>query len=188
MPKRLFALQPQIDCDLFAMWHQVIFYWTLVARHLARCFETSPQLRPPPTPLPDSISAADYQISLSAAQQNQIREIFELFDTDGGGYIDKKELQFAMSALGFQSDTQLKEKKSETANLMDAILSDGTVTLAEFSALMTGEVLGSNPYEELQAVFGALSMSDGEEKHDNLITLGKLQAACMKFGVSLPHV
>ncbi len=32
----------------------------------------------------------------------QIREIFELFDTDGGGSIDRGELDFAMSALGFQ--------------------------------------------------------------------------------------
>jgi Ca2+-binding EF-hand superfamily protein len=174
-----------VVCDLGETWDQVIFYWTLVARHLARCFETSPQLRPHPTPLPDSISASDYQISLSAAQQNQIREIFELFDTDGGGFIDKKELQFAMSALGFQAEAHLKEKKTETANLLDSILSDGTVTLAEFSALMTGEVLGSNPYEELQAVFAALSMSDGESRHDNLITLGKLQACCKKFEVSI---
>ncbi len=32
----------------------------------------------------------------------QIREIFDLFDTDGGGTIDRGELDFAMSALGFQ--------------------------------------------------------------------------------------
>ncbi len=167
------------------MWDQVIFYWTLVARHLARCFETDPHLRPPPTPLPDSISAADYQISLSAGQQNQIREIFELFDIDGGGYIDRKELQFALSALGFQEENQLKGRNAETANLLDSILSDGTVTLEEFSALMTGEVLGNNPYEELQAVFAALSMSDGENRHNNLITAGKLETACQKFEVSL---
>jgi Ca2+-binding EF-hand superfamily protein len=32
----------------------------------------------------------------------QIKEIFDLFDTDGGGYIDRRELDLAMVALGFQ--------------------------------------------------------------------------------------
>ena len=161
----------------------MVFYWTLVARQLARCFESKPQLRPSPTPLPDSISAADFQISLSSAQQNQIREIFELFDTDGGGFIDRKELQFALSALGFQQENQMKQRNTETADLLDSILSDGTVTLAEFTALMTGEVMGTNAYEDVQAVFAALSVSDGESRHNDLITLGKLEAACLKFEV-----
>jgi Ca2+-binding EF-hand superfamily protein len=155
----------------------------LVARQLALYFESNPQPRPSPTPLPDSNSAADYQISLSSAQQNQIREIFELFDTDGGGSIDKKELQFALSALGFQQENQMKQRNTETAVLLDSILSDGTVTLAEFTALMTGEVMGTNPYEDVQAVFAALSAPDGESRHNDLITLDKLAAACLKFGV-----
>jgi Ca2+-binding EF-hand superfamily protein len=129
------------------------------------------------------MSADDYQISLSLAQQNQIREIFELFDTDGGGSIDKKELQFALSALGFQPESKLKKANTETAELLDNILSDGTVTLAEFTALMTGEVMGASPYEEVQAAFAALSWPDGESRHDGLITLGKLEDACLKFEV-----
>ncbi len=32
----------------------------------------------------------------------QIKEIFDLFDTDGGGTIDRRELDLAMVALGFQ--------------------------------------------------------------------------------------
>jgi Ca2+-binding EF-hand superfamily protein len=39
---------------------------------------------------------------LSEAQAAQIKEIFYLFDTDGGGTIDTQELGFAMVALGFQ--------------------------------------------------------------------------------------
>ena len=33
----------------------------------------------------------------------QISEIFNLFDTDGGGTIDRGEIDFAMNALGFHS-------------------------------------------------------------------------------------
>ena len=40
-------------------------------------------------------------ISLSDQQLAQIREIFDLFDTDGGGSIDAKEMDAAMFALGF---------------------------------------------------------------------------------------
>ena len=46
----------------------------------------------------------DLQITLSEAEEAQIREIFDLFDTDGGGSIDKRELEIAMIALGFQSE------------------------------------------------------------------------------------
>jgi hypothetical protein len=39
---------------------------------------------------------------LSDAQEALIREIYYLFDTDGGGTIDMQELNCAMIALGFQ--------------------------------------------------------------------------------------
>jgi Ca2+-binding EF-hand superfamily protein len=77
------------------------------------------------------------RIALSEAQEAQIREIFDLFDTDGGGSIDRREMDFAMVALGFQSDGG--RANAETAQRIEAIVADGTVTLEEFSALMTGE-------------------------------------------------
>jgi Ca2+-binding EF-hand superfamily protein len=129
------------------------------------------------TPLPDSAKPVSLQISLSPAQQDQIRQIFELFDTDGGGSIDRSELEFAMTALGFHS------QNNHAANLLDTIAGDGRVTLVEFSSLMTGEVLGSNQIEDVQAVFAALSKPDEESRHNNLITLRKLQDACQKFKV-----
>ena len=180
--------------DLTEMSKQVIFYWTLVARHLSRSFDVNPDLRPRPTELPFFTKKASRQISLSDAQLNQIKEIFELFDTDGGGSIDRKELEFAMTALGFQSQasgSNLPHNKKTAAvtssnSLLDAIVSDGKVTLAEFVALMTGEVLGRNQYEEAQTVFAALCRADGEARHDSLVTLGKLEAACKDFGVRVP--
>lgn len=38
---------------------------------------------------------------LDAEQLEELREAFNLFDTDGGGSIDAKELKAAMRALGF---------------------------------------------------------------------------------------
>ncbi len=156
---------------------KVVFYWTLVARLLSRKFDAEPHRRPAPAPLPDSMKRASPQLLLSPAQNDQIREIFELFDTDGGGSIDRKELEFAMTALGFQS------RNDQAADLLDVIAGDGKVTLTEFSLLMTGEVLGRNQFEDVLVVFAALSKSDGESRHDNLITLSKLEGACLEFEV-----
>jgi hypothetical protein len=59
----------------------------------------------------------------------QISEIFNLFDTDGGGTIDMGELDFAMNALGFRS-TQAgsnDDKDNEAQAALDAIAADGSV-------------------------------------------------------------
>ena len=127
---------------------------------------------------------ANHQISLTKAQEDQISEIFALFDTDGGGSIDRKELEFAMMALGFQNQANQEMEAASSSSLLDSIAGDGRVTLSEFSALMTGEVLGRNQVEEAQTVFAALSRPDGEGRHDNLITFEKLEAACLEYGVS----
>ncbi len=163
---------------------QAIFFWTLVVRHLGRCFEKSPHLKPPPTPLDETLDIANVKAGtgLSSAQAAQIAEIFNLFDTDGTGSIDKREIQFALSALGFQ--TQEDEGKSqEEMETLDAIMGDGTATLEEFSALMTGEIGGHNPYEEARSAFALLSRPDGDRKYDGLITLSKLEAVCLEYQV-----
>ena len=45
-------------------------------------------------------------------QMQELREAFDLFDTDGSGTIDTKELQVALRALGFDSK---KEKVARPA-------------------------------------------------------------------------
>jgi len=39
---------------------------------------------------------------LTDEQKQEIKEAFDLFDTDGSGEIDAKELKVAMRALGFE--------------------------------------------------------------------------------------
>ena len=126
--------------------------------------------------------------ALSDAQATQIREIFELFDTDGGGCIDQRELQFAMTALGFQTkENHRATKHKEAMEVMDDLIGDGKVTLEEFSALMTGEISGQDPYEEARAVFTVLSRPDAERAHDGLITLNKLEDVCSEYKVPAPR-
>jgi hypothetical protein len=153
---------------------QAIFYWNLATRHLTRYFEIHPGRRPP-VPLSAAI-VAGHKIALSDGQAAQIKEIFDMFDTDGGGTIDRRELDFAMVALGFQKKGSGSKKQME---VLDSIVSDGQVTLEEFSALMTGELSGRDPAETLGSMFAVLS---GGSKR---ITLGSLNVACRAYAVSV---
>ncbi len=164
---------------------QAIFFWTLVVRQITRCFEQTPELQPPATPMGQAIDTSNYKTTeLSSTQADQIREIFELFDTDGGGCIDQKELQFAMTALGFQTqDNKRHDKHQEAVEVMNTLISDGKVTLEEFTALMTGELSGQDPYDEARSAFALLSRPDSNSQYDGLITFSKLEAVCRELQV-----
>ncbi len=154
-------------------------------RHISCCFEKKPGLRPPATPLGQAIDTTNYKkTALSSTQATQIREIFELFDTDGGGCIDQKELQFAMTALGFQTqENKRQDKHQEAMEVMNNLVDDGKVTLEEFTALMTGELDGQDLYEDARTAFALLSRPDSHSEHDGLITLSKLNAVCQELEV-----
>jgi Ca2+-binding EF-hand superfamily protein len=156
---------------------QTIFYWIYAARHLARCLDMNPHLRPPRQS--ESSPRKHRQILLSTAQKDRILEIFKLFDTDGGGTIDKKELDLAMAALGFKSKKQKRNYSSFSS--INTIIADGTVTLDQFNELMMGEINGRDPMELTLQVFDILSRNAGDGKNDGLITLDKLAAACREF-------
>ena len=64
-----------------------------------------------PSPAPFSLQAVGSarrdkgkgrSTGLTEEQKQEIREAFDLFDTDGSGTIDAKELKVAMRALGFE--------------------------------------------------------------------------------------
>ena len=157
-------------------------------RHLSCCFDKNPQLRPPPTPMAEEFDAANYcQPSLSSAQAAQISEIFNLFDTDGTGCIEQREIGFALSALGFQSKDNTW-KSQEELDAFESIMGDGKVTLEEFSTLMTGDIGGHGLYEEARIAFSVLSRPDGDSRNDGLITLNKLTAVCTEFQVRMPPI
>lgn len=50
--------------------------------------------------------------NLTNEQKEEIKEAFDLFDTEGSGKIDAKELKVAMRALGFEP------KKEEIRNII----------------------------------------------------------------------
>ena len=46
--------------------------------------------------------AKGYKQELTEAQQAEVKEAFDLFDTNGSGIIEVKELKVALRALGFE--------------------------------------------------------------------------------------
>jgi hypothetical protein len=149
----------------------------------------NPELEPPePLPPLPSDFVENHQIILSPSQMTQIADVFDLFDTDGGGSIDTKELDYALVALGFQSKIAKSAKARNDPTITHLLEGDGQVTLEEFSALMTGEVGGADPRDRLRAIFATLSREDTAKGgalagSPGLITLPKLETVCREFKV-----
>eukprot|EP00913_Durusdinium_trenchii_P001906 g1764.t1 len=78
---------------------------------------------------------------LTDEQKQEIKEAFDLFDTDGSGEIDSKELKVAMRALGFEP------KKEEIQKMISDVDDDGSGTIGyeEFLKMMTHKILNRDP-------------------------------------------
>ncbi|CAE8731886.1 unnamed protein product [Polarella glacialis] len=81
------------------------------------------------------------QKELTEEQKQEIKEAFDLFDTDGSGEIDSKELKVAMRALGFEP------KKEEIQKMISDVDDDGSGTIGyeEFLKMMTHKILNRDP-------------------------------------------
>merc|ERR1712216_973344 len=79
----------------------------------------------------------------------EIKEAFDLFDTDGSGEIDSKELKVAMRALGFEP------KKEEIQKVISDVDDDGsgTIEYEEFLKMMTHKILNRDPKDEILKAF-----------------------------------
>jgi Ca2+-binding EF-hand superfamily protein len=164
---------------------QVVFYWTLLARHVASYFDSNPGTAPALQSA--DVTSSPRSISMSTRQVAQIREIFELFDTDGGGTIDRQELLVAMHALGFKrvGVKSVGQQRGFGDNYLNAHGPDA-ITLEEFTALMKGEINGRDHLEDLRAIFSALEKENSpSDPRPGLVTLEKLQRACSKFHLQL---
>ncbi|KAJ3328317.1 Centrin-4, partial [Blyttiomyces sp. JEL0837] len=86
---------------------------------------------------------------LTPEQKQEIREAFDLFDTDGSGTIDVKELKVAMRALGFEP------KKDEIKKMILEVdkQGSGTIDFNEFLELMTAKMAEKDSREEILKAF-----------------------------------
>ena len=86
---------------------------------------------------------------ITEEQRQEIKEAFDLFDTDGSGSIDAKELKVAMRELGFEP------KKEEIKKMISEADKEGTgkVSFQDFMDLMVEKMAQRDPIEEIKKAF-----------------------------------
>lgn len=89
------------------------------------------------------------KFELTDEQKADIKEAFDLFDTEGTGIIDVKELKVAIRALGFEP------KKEEIKKMIAEVDKDGTGKLSyqDFLQLMTVKMAEKDTNEEILKAF-----------------------------------
>ena len=113
---------------------------------------------------------------ITEEQKQEIKEAFELFDTEGTGAIDAKELKVAMRALGFEP------KKEEVRRIIQDLdkNGEGVIKYEDFLEIMTQKVQERDPIEEIKKAFNLII----EEGHDK-ITLNSLQKVARELGENM---
>eukprot|EP00465_Bigelowiella_longifila_P000534 CAMPEP_0185281360 /NCGR_PEP_ID=MMETSP1359-20130426/66674_1 /TAXON_ID=552665 /ORGANISM="Bigelowiella longifila, Strain CCMP242" /LENGTH=175 /DNA_ID=CAMNT_0027876783 /DNA_START=433 /DNA_END=960 /DNA_ORIENTATION=+ len=94
--------------------------------------------------------------TLTEEQKQEIKEAFDLFDTDKTGSIDYHELKVAMRALGFNVQKQevVKIMKEYDRN------QTGKISYADFAEIMGEKVLQRDPEEEMKKAFALFDDDD----------------------------
>ena len=86
---------------------------------------------------------------LTEEQKHDFKEAFDLFDNDGSGEIDSKELKVAMRALGFEPE------KEEIQKIIQDVDDDGSGIIGydELLKMMTQKILNRDPKDEILKAF-----------------------------------
>ncbi|CAN8328227.1 unnamed protein product [Cochlearia groenlandica] len=93
---------------------------------------------------------------LTNQNRREIKEIFDLFDVDGSGSIDARELNVAMRSLGFEmNDQQINELMAEVDKNQS-----GAIDFEEFANMMTTKFGERDSTDELSRAFKIID-------HDN---------------------
>merc|ERR1712010_400723 len=87
--------------------------------------------------------------ALTEEQVEECREAFEMFDIDGSGAIDVRELKAAIKALGM--DVSAEELKKMVADVDKD--GNGTIEFAEFLSMMTAKMGDTATDEEIAKCF-----------------------------------
>jgi centrin-1 len=109
-------------------------------------------------------------------QKQEIKEAFELYDQEGTGVIDARELKIAMRALGFE------QRKDEVRRILGDIdrFEDGAIKYDEFLEILTQKNVDKEPVEEIKRAF-RLMCDEGSDK----ITLKSLKKLIKDLGENM---
>ena len=128
------------------------------------------------TTLNDDVKKMSSRPGLTDDEVEELRRAFDLFDTDGGGTIDPKELRAAMRSLGLETKNQTVYQMIQDIDKD----SKGEIDFDEFLDLMTSKLAGSDTEEDIQKIF---HLFDDDET--GFITLHNLKRVASELGESL---
>ena len=114
----------------------------------------------------------------SSEQALMLKEVFQLFDTDGKGQLGEKELASAIFAMGFS--TQQHHKMAKT--LLSQFSENGNLSLAQFTELIRGQVAGRDPEEQIKSTFTSLC---GDNPNVTTINFERLKLKVRKLQIRL---
>lgn len=121
---------------------------------------------------------------LTEDQQQEIKEAFDLFDTDGSGTIDAKELKVAMRALGFEPRRdELRDLLTEAAGAAVEVAGGdeiAVITFPQFLQLMTKKMSERDTREEMLKAF---RLFDDDET--GKISFKNLKRVAMELGENM---
>ncbi|XP_033098127.1 centrin-3 [Anneissia japonica] len=109
-------------------------------------------------------------------QKQEIKEAFDLFDTDFDGAIDYHELKVAMKALGFEV------KKADVLKVLRDYdrESTGKISFKDFNEVMTDWTLERDPQEEILKAFKLFDDDDSGK-----ISLRNLRRVARELGENM---
>jgi len=118
------------------------------------------------------------KFELNEEQRQEIREAFELFDSDKNGIIDLHEMKVVMRALGFEV------RKEEVVRLVEDVHRGDTsqrgVTLPDFTEIMTEKYSIRDPRIEMQKAFQLF-----DDDNTGKISLRNLRRVARELGENL---
>mmetsp|Transcript_2756 Transcript_2756/g.5917 ORF Transcript_2756/g.5917 Transcript_2756/m.5917 type:complete len:309 (+) Transcript_2756:2366-3292(+) len=148
-----------------------------------------------------TIEGIEAPVELSVRQKEQIQSAFTLFDTDGSGSMDEEELDAAMLALGFDAGARQRATSRHSRGgeaSLDRSSAGNCINIANFTALMQGELTRRSIREEIATLFSRLIRLSHVSPGANVcksttdcagqrpcVTVETLRRACAALGVQL---
>lgn len=113
---------------------------------------------------------------LTPEQKEELKEAFDLFDTEGSGKIDARELKVVMKALGFDPT------REEIRSIIQDVDQDGTglIEYQDYLDIMAVKMKERDPVEEMKKAF-RLFIDDNSDK----ITLKHLKKVARDLGENM---
>merc|ERR1712024_261668 len=113
------------------------------------------------------------RVELTPEQKHEIREAFDLFDTDGTGRIDVKELKVTMRALGFEP------KKEDIKKSLADLGKDGnsTIDFNDFYQIMESKMSERDSKAEMEKAFRLF-----DDDNTGKISFKNLKRVCQEIG------